>query len=489
MTDTQRADMLGCYGFPDMKTPSLDRLAAQGMRFTKAYTCQPVCGPARAALFTGTYPHSCGSWANSMALGDNVRTVGQRLSDHGLRTAYVGKWHLDGGDYFGVGRCPDGWDPDYWYDMRNYLDELSPEDRVRSRQPATNRDERLTEDFTFGHRCSNRAIDFLDKHATEDFLLVVSYDEPHGPWLCPRPYSDMYRNYEFPKKRNVRDTLEGKPEHQRAWAGSAIERDRDAVKIDWVGDYLGCNSFVDYEIGRVLDAVDRLAPGALVVYTSDHGDMLESHCLNNKGAAMYEEIVRVPLLVRWPGVTRAGAVNEQIVSHIDLVPTMLEAAGIAQPRLLEGRSLAPTLRDANRSVNDQVFVEFGRYEVDHDGFGGFQPIRAAFDGRYKLAVNLLSSDELYDLETDPDEMRNLIASPEHAAVRNALHDRLLDWMNRTRDPFRGYCWEHRPWRTDARPATWDYTLMTRQRENEEYEPRQLDYGTGLEMKQAVRRKG
>lgn len=139
MTDTQRKDMLGCYGHPDMKTPNLDRLAGQGIRFDRAYTCQPVCAPARAAIFTGCYPHSTGVWANCLPLGDNVKTLGQRVRDQGLHTAYIGKWHLDGGDYFGLGRCPDGWDPDYWYDMRNYLEELSPEDRLRSRRPATNR--------------------------------------------------------------------------------------------------------------------------------------------------------------------------------------------------------------------------------------------------------------------------------------------------------------------------------------------------------------
>jgi uncharacterized sulfatase len=139
-------------------------------------------------------------------------------------------------------------------------------------------------------------------------------------------------------------------------------------------------------------------------------------------------------------------------------------------------------------VNEAVFIEFGRYEVDHDGFGGFQPLRCAVDERWKLNVNLLSTDELYDLREDPAEMVNLIESPRHASVRDALHDRLLDWMNRTRDPFRGYWWERRPWRQGARPATWEYTGMTRQRENEEYEPRQLDYDTGLPMTAAVRKK-
>ena len=122
MTDSQRADMVGCYGNPDMHTPNLDRLAGEGIRFDKAYTTQPLCQPARAGIFLGCYPHSCASWSNSMGVSGNVQSIGKRLSDHGIHTAYIGKWHLDGGDYFGLGRCPEGWDTNYWYDMRNYLE-------------------------------------------------------------------------------------------------------------------------------------------------------------------------------------------------------------------------------------------------------------------------------------------------------------------------------------------------------------------------------
>ncbi len=486
MTDTQPTRVVGCYGNADMHTPRLDRLAQEGMRFDRAYTCQPVCGPARAGLFTGTYPHSCGSWANSMALGDNVKTIGQRLRDHGCHTAYIGKWHLDGGDYFGLGRCPDGWDDAYWYDMRRYLEELTPEERQHSRRTEANRDASLAREFTFGHRCSNRAIQFLQRHAEENFLLVVSYDEPHGPCLCPRPFSEMYRDYAMPKPRNVWDTLNDKPEHHRVWAG-ADRATPDALELRYP-DYLGCNAFVDDEIGRVLDAVDAHAPDALVIYTSDHGDMLHSHGIGGKGPAMYDEITRIPLIMRWPGVTPAGSVCAQPVSHIDLAPTIMCAAGMPVPKLFEGTPLQPALHDPAARVNDAVFIEFGRYEVDHDGFGGFQPVRCICDGRYKLAINLLTSDELYDLEADPQEMTNLITAPRAEHVRNALHDKLLDWMNRTRDPFRGYYWERRPWRADARNATWAYTGMTRQRENEEYEPRQLDYDTGLAIAAATRKK-
>lgn len=487
MTDSQRKDMVGCYGNADMKTPNLDRLAAEGIRFERAYCCQPVCGPARSAMFTGTFPHSSGVTANSVPLGDNVKTVGQRLDDNGVRTAYIGKWHLDGGDYFGVGRCPEGWDPDYWYDMRNYLEELTEDERVYSRQLDSSRDPNLKADFTFGHRCSDRAVDFLETHGAEDFLLVVSYDEPHGPFLCPGEYADMYRDYCFPKSRNVWDTLEDKPAHHQAWAGKGVTEDKDALLIRYA-PFFGCNTFIDTEIGRVLDAIDRHAGDALVIYTSDHGDALHSHCLGGKGPAMYDEITNIPFLVRRPGHTPAQSVSSSLVSHIDLVPTIMHHFELPIPKILEGRDMSPVFSDPARETRDMIFMEFHRYEIDHDGFGGFQPIRSCFDGHYKLVVNLLTSDELYDLQSDPDEMKNLILSDAHLTIRDRLHDRLLEWMNETRDPFRGYYWERRPWRENARPATWDYTEMTRQRENEEYEPRQLDYGTGLPITKAARKK-
>ncbi|HBG75358.1 MAG TPA: sulfatase, partial [Clostridiales bacterium] len=194
-------------------------------------------------------------------------------------------------------------------------------------------------------------------------------------------------------------------------------------------------------------------------------------------------------IIKGKGVPR-GQVDPHPVSHINLTPTILEMMDATIPPVLEGKSLLRGIEDPAVRVNDYVFMEFGRYEVDHDGFGGFQPLRTVFDGRYKLTINLLSGDELYDLQEDPGEMKNLISSARHRKIRNQLHDVLLQHMNETRDPFRGYYWERRPWREDASPATWDYTLMTRQREEDPYfEDRQLDYGTGLPMKNATRKKG
>jgi uncharacterized sulfatase len=326
----------------------------------------------------------------------------------------------------------------------------------------------------------------LEKYSKERFFLVVSYDEPHHPFLCPEPYASMYDGYEFPKSENVYDSLEDKPDYQRAWAGDSLSEDKNTLTVEQA-DFFGCNSFVDAEIGRVLEAVERYAPGAMVIFTSDHGDFLHSHSLFGKGPAVYDEISRIPLIIRQPDCTVPGSVCKTPVSHIDLMPTIMEAMGLEIPVLLEGGSLVGLLHGEGPAAR-QVFMEFGRYEIDHDGFGGFQPLRAVFDGRYKLSVNLLSTDELYDLETDPGEMVNLIERSEYAEIRDRLHDAVLEWMNRTRDPFRGYYWERRPWRRKPRPASWEYTAMTRQREHEEYEPRQLDYDTGLEMEEAVRPK-
>ena len=161
MTDTQRWDMLNCNRNTGLQTPCLDKIAFNGMNFSHSYTAQPVCGPARSSLFTGTFPHTNGVWANSMALGANIKTIGERLRDNGIKTAYIGKWHLDGGDYFGLGRCPDGWDPEYWFDMRNYLDGMSDEDRVKSRDMNLMEKEIVTKEFTFGYQVNQRALEFL----------------------------------------------------------------------------------------------------------------------------------------------------------------------------------------------------------------------------------------------------------------------------------------------------------------------------------------
>ncbi len=154
MCDTQRRDMLGCYYGDDVRTPNLDRLASEGMLFERAYCCDPVCGPARSAMFTGMYPHTNGIWSNGFALGADVANLGQRLSKAGIHAAYTGKWHIDG-SMFGHGKAAEGWDPDWWFDARNHLEEFSDDERRMLRNAGSSG--KVSENVCFAHRCTHRA--------------------------------------------------------------------------------------------------------------------------------------------------------------------------------------------------------------------------------------------------------------------------------------------------------------------------------------------
>lgn len=484
MTDTTRKDMLGCYGNKEMITPNIDRLASEGICYSNAYTCQPVCGPARSAIFTGTFPHTNGVVTNCVPFGANVKTVGQRLHDNGIHCGYVGKWHLDGGDYFGFGICPEGFDQAYWYDMKCYLDELSDEDKILSRQAETAFDESWSVDKTYAYRCTNKAIDFLEKNCKEDFFLTLSYDEPHGPSICPAPFNTMYENTKLPNSENYGDDLYAKPFMQQLWSGKDIDAESESLHIasKGLGLFLGANSFVDSQIGRLLEIVYKDCPDVMILFTSDHGDMLGNHKLQMKNATMYKEVANIPFII-YGG--EKGKIVEYPTSHIDIVPTILEYMDIPIPKILEGKSMLQQIYDTSVVVNEYVYSEFTRYEIDHDGFGGLQMMRGITDGRYKLVINLLDSDEFYDMENDPAEINNKIYNKETEKIRNKLHDKLLEQMNDTRDLYRGYQWATRPWRLEKIPS-WENDGFTRQRENEEYETRQLDYDTGMPMLHALR---
>jgi uncharacterized sulfatase len=370
--------------------------------------------------------------------------------------------------------------------MRTYLEELTEEERLKSRIPKTSYEPWMTAEFTYAHRCSNRAINFLEENKDNSFFLAVSYDEPHSPFLCPAPYNTMYKDFVLEDNPAYHDDLSNKPMLQKLWAGKNLGKSSEELRKSEIqlSLYLGCNSFVDAEIGRVLDKVNQVAPNALVIFTSDHGDMLGAHCLTSKNSTAYWETASIPLIIKGG---EKGKVVKDPSSHIDIVPTVMEYMGLPIPKVLEGKSMLPQIYDTSKKINDTVFVEFTRFEVDHDTFGGLQMMRTAINNRYKLVINVLDTDELYDMEKDPHEVTNLINNEEYSAIRNQLHDEILHNMDRTRDVYRGYVWACRPWRKDKTPD-WRNSGYTRQRENEEYEKRQLDYNTGLPMVEAARPK-
>ena len=490
MTDTTRHDMVGCYGNKAMKTPNLDELASQGVRFSRAYTTQPVCGPARSCIFTGLYPHGTGSFTNTVPLWQGVKTIGEYLQGAGIHTALIGKWHLDGGDYFGNGICPPGYDPAYWFDMRCYLEQMSEEDRRKSRKEATSLEGGgIPAEFTFGHQICDKAIDFVKKYKDEDFFLTISLDEPHGPYLCPEPYASMYKDYEMPITPAHRDDLSEKPEFEKLWGARRLHEDKQHLHLN-PSLFFGCNSFADSEMGRVMHLVQELCPDAMIVYTSDHGEALDAHSLDLKGPSVYEEIAHIPLIIRGGACMQApaGAVYDSVASHVDLVPTFLDYYGIEIPPSLSGVSMRSIIEHPEgKPLHKYVMCEFHRYEIDHDGFGGLQFMRAAIGDRYKLAEFLTDSDELFDDQADPYEVHNFINDPSYAQVRDEMHEYLMQRMNDTRDPFRGYQWRCRPWNTKDK-KDWECDGYTRQRPSGKGELVQLDYDTGMEITETVRYK-
>jgi len=475
--DTQRRDMLGCYYGDDVRTPNLDRLASDGVLFERAYCADPVCTPARSAIYTGTYPHTNGAWSNGQAMGDNIANVAQRLSRHGVHSVHIGKWHLDGGSY-GYGVAPKGWDPQWWFDNRNYIEGIPESDRPTVRSPEGIG--KVGEEMCFAHQNTERARKFLSENQDEDFLLVVEYEEPHHPWMAPEPFASMFDEEELELDADTyREPDASKPELHRVWAENYRNRIPDGF-LWQKRRFLACNAYLDYEIGRLMEAVDEQCPEALVIYTADHGFSLGNRGgMYDKGPASYEEITGIPLIVRHRGMVPAGTRYTGPTSHIDLTPTILDYLGCKISPVLAGRSMMPLLRDLDAPFRSEVFIEYGRFTTPHDGYGGFQPYRACVTEDYKLCINLLDKDELYCLRSDPAELTNLIDSPEHAAVRDELHDHIIAWMDETRDPFRGYHWERRPWRKDARPAAYHHGCKRETPGDPGFFPPALDYNTGL----------
>lgn len=484
MCDTVNHNMVSCYENPMCKTQHIEEFAKDAAVFDNAYTCSPVCGPARSAIFTGLYPSSNGMFGNGMQLGQNVKTIGQRLTEAGIHSAYVGKYHLDGGDYFGRGFAQPGWDSEYWYDMRNYLDELpSPEARKASRKNMSLHffGDIKAED-TFAHRCIDRALKFVTEYADKDFFLTVSLDEPHDPCQCPQEYQRKMAHAEYKLHRypNTNAPLENKPDIQEMWKDKFRLAVTPAMFWAFNRGLLACQMFVDDEIGRLLEKIREKLDDPLIVFTADHGEMLCAHGLLQKGACMYNEITHIPLIIK--GDIFKNRRVKTPVSHIDIVPTIMQYFGVKIPPHLEGDSLY------NLKGDDEcrdIFMEFFRFEVEQDGYLGYQPIRSVFDGKYKLNINLNSSDELYDEENDSYELKNLISDPAYAKMRDSLHDKILDRMNRTRDPFRGYVWACRPWRKGKKPS---FSFDGQERQLNDGEVR-LTYSTGNPTTEFIHKKG
>lgn len=478
LSDTHNQDMIGAYGNAAVGTPHFDRLAAAGTRFERAYSTFPVCTPARGALFSGIYPQLNGANYNGTSLHSHLPHAGEIFQRNGYRTAHSGKWHLDGDyPYMGSGEPARGFEPQWWYDGQNYRQDIGED--LYHRCYAGKVMERLDDmpedpSCYWGHRVASKAIDFLDQVGNDPFFLVASFDEPHGPYCAPPSYIRNVDPADFPPAPTYNNLGSNKPRMQQLAAdsfGTCPPADRDNA----IRAYAGCTRFLDDQIGRILTRLTELGldENTIIVYTTDHGHCQADYRLWTKAFWMYERTIKVPFLMAGPGIAQ-GAVTQSIVSHIDLLPTLLEAAGISRDNPLlaqgcitidcpeerlpeehlwidrfQGVSLSPILRDATATVRDYAHVCFDRFgNLPKRGhFGNFYPVRGLVGADHKLILNALDEDEFYDLHEDPWELDNQILAKRHRPTRDHMHDIILDHMDDITDPLRCHLWGQRSWRS------------------------------------------
>ena len=425
--DQLRYDATGPSRAGLAQTPHLDRLAAGGVWFEHAFTPVPTCCPARQSLLSGEWPDRHGGLWNydnflPVRLFDRP-TWSQALSDAGYRAAYVGKWHVHPDedptafgydDYVPLSAYRD------WRAERGLPDEVTPGPRWHGgHDPAPTEHARPA-------WMADQAVALLEGFANGDgpWHLRLEFEEPHIPNLPTREFLDLYDPAGIESWGNVPDPFLDKPYLQPQMLVTwGLE---DWTWDDWrplVHRYRATVTEVDAAVGRVLDALDRLglADDTVVVYTSDHGDACGSHGMIDKHGTMYDEVVRVPLCVRWPGVARAGRRTGAFTAHfLDLAATMYEAAGLAVPAHVQGRSLVPVLRgDTPPDWPDAAFSVYNGQQF------GLYVQRMVRTNRWKYVWNMTDTDELYDLKEDPWELDNRVGDPAVADALRDLRSRLL----------------------------------------------------------------
>lgn len=440
-------NLLGCYGDPQAKTPHIDRLAARGVRFDRAYCSFPLCGPSRNSLLTGLYPNSTGILANAQIFRQTIPSqvsLPQAFRQAGYFAARIGKlYHYNVPASVGTNGHDD---PGSWELELNPagVDRLEEEPQIFSLTPGN-----------FGGTLSWYASPKSDEHHTDGlmamdaewvlercaqrkdrpFFLAVGYFRPHTPYVSPGSYFDLYPEQEMPVVQGVQADQADIPPAGLASYKQEQDKLTDDLRRQCRQAYYASISFMDAQVGRVVAALDRLglADNTIIVFTSDHGYHMGEHGLWQK-QSLFEESARVPLLIVAPGKATKGGVVKSPVGQVDLFPTLAELCGVPAPSNLQGQSLAPMLQDQSVAGRGWAITQVVRG-------GGFKRMGASpavgDDGKRSFGYSLRTprwrytewdegrqGSELYDHDADPREITNLASVPDHAQTVEQLSQQL-----------------------------------------------------------------
>ncbi len=419
-SDQHRKCSLGCYGDHRVQTPNLDRLAADGIRFDHCISNSPLCVPMRGSLLTGRYAWNHGALTNDLPIRTDISGVGDWLEGAGYHTGYIGKWHLGGiprdkvipvGERLGfsewkVAECNHLYDRGYYFDEENRRHEMTRFQSVEE---------------------TDLALDFIRRNSGREvpWALFLSWSPPHEPFdAVPPEFLELYEPATLELRANVPSEIS------------------DAARR-WLQGYYGLITLLDRQFGRLRETVERLgiADDTLIVYTSDHGDLLGSHGFRDKQLP-HEEAIAVPLLAAWPGHWGSGSVCDALIGLVDLPVTLAALLGIEYPEC-DGRNLAEVFRNPAAQVTGSrlIYDLIPCHQAEDRGgceWIGLRTGRYTFarDGEGKTTV-------LFDNFADPCQLRNLAGMPEAAALERRLHRELDRELSAA-----GY--RFRPWRRMVR---------------------------------------
>ncbi len=432
MSDQHRFDSLGCNGHPLVKTPNLDRLAQRGTNFTHAFTPLPMCVPVRSSLITGQWPSHHGAVHNFdgecfKGIEPSGPSVPRAITAGGYQSYHCGRWHVR----------PESTPLDFGFQ------EYTPDWRYakwRKHQgippcPNTgggfgNVDPHITGEQSSLAWQAQQVMDFLSKNEQQPDPFFVRWHmvEPHLPCRPPAEYAHLYAAKDMQPWPGFADSFKNKPYMQKQMVIG-----RETIDLNWedwapcVARYFAEITLMDAQIGRVLDRLEEMgvADNTLIIYTADHGDMCGSHKMIDKHCIMYDDVMRVPLIMAWPDHIAAGQVKDDfVVNAIDVPATWCAAAGIETPDYCDGLDLLSAATSERTDV-------FGTYHGNQ--FGNYSQ-RMLRDRRWKYVWNVSDLDELYDLEADPAELENRISDIACKDELQRLRLRMVDWMVETDDP-------------------------------------------------------